>query len=457
MEYKGPSVEAINQYQGKDGNYSNRQDNLFKLFPFTTHKQCPDVFPGSFMKIASGLDIKEELSSDNLYSEVIALIEGSLYGDGKDVTIEVLHEIIVSSETSNSNNLRIALSSKTTNSSNKTATYLVSMVDDRNKLRSIARSAIRNSDQDANVVERVIYKVVPIEESKVSEEKYYFRINNALSGVFSGDLNFVLSDPKLTELYLKPLLHFYFFMTVAQNSLTVNKKTRGNRDELEELYFALDWEKTNQTRACYKSGFKKLESALEEMFVHAGVLEILNTVDDGNSVQPIDYIGIRDLIEADPDAEEEIATLQIQAYKYETELFADSSLEETPVTSAIDEIGYLFDSVKTILFNTTRNKPRCDYSNSFRLFCQSDLCFEKRRGRSGTLLNITDKTLLLLTILSIGSNENISLTDLFKEFKRRGVSLDESSKEQVAAYFEKRSMLDKKSDSGETQYVKRVL
>lgn len=463
MGYKGPSAEAISRYQGKDRNYSNKQDNYFNLFPFTTHKQCPEVYPGCFIKVASGCDIQEKQTPENLYSEVVALIEDDLYEDSKDATLEILQEITAVSGSSKTSNLRIALSAEGSNNANKMASYLVSMAGDRKALRDIAKHAVKRSDDDANVVERLIYAVVPILDNEEADEKQYFRVSEALSTVFLKDLEFILSDSRLIEMYLSPLLDFYFFMMIAQNSLLVSRKMSGKRSDLEELYFALDWEKTNQTRACYKHGFKKLERSLEEMFVHAGVLEILNTVDDQDSNTQIDYIGIRELIENAPATEESIArnirnaTVEIRSYKYDPDLFSDTPLDDVPVLSVEKEIDYLFDTIKSILFKTTRNKPRCDYSNSFRLFCQSGLCFEKRRGRSGTLLNITDSTLLLLTTLAIGEHPNISLTDLFKQFRIRGVLLDEPSKELVAAYFEKRSMLDKKSDSGETQYVKRVL
>lgn len=463
MDYFGPSADAVNAYQGKDGNYLNKQDNLFKLFPFTTHKQCPEVNSGSFMKVASGCTIAEEQTPSSLFDSVVALIEGDLYGDSEDVTLEVLREIIAVSGAANSNNLRIALSSDSSNNADKIALYLSSMVGDSEQLKRITRDALNRTNDDANVVERLVYRVVPIIESDGGEAKRYFRVSEALSAVFLEDLSFILADPRLTEIHLSQLLSFYFFMTVSQNSLIANKRMSGSRDELEVLYFALEWEKTNQSRACYKQGFKSLESALEEMFVHAGVLELLNTVGESNTIDPIDYITLREIVDASPERELKIAenirevNKLIRSYKYDTNLFDELPIGENPASSVKEEVDGLYGTVKSILFNTARNKPRGDYSNSFRLFSQSDMCFEKRRGRSGTLLNITDSALLLLTTLAIGEKDSISLTDLFKQFRRRGVSMDEPSREQVAAYFEKRSMLDKKSDSGETQYVKRVL
>ena len=463
MNYLGPSVDAVNAYQGKDGNYSNKQDNLIKLFPFTTHKQCPDVHPGCFIKAASGCDIKEAQTPSSLYEGIVELISSDLYGDSEDVTLEVLREITAVSGSANSNNRRIALSAESSSNASKTALYLSSMVADSNELRRISREALGRTNSDANVVERLVYEVVPIIENKKEDAKNYFRVSEVLSETFLRDLTFVLSDPRLIEMYLSQLLDFYFFMTIAQNSLVVNKRMKGSRSNLEPLYFALDWEKTNQSRACYKQGFKSLESALEEMFVHAGVLEILNTVDPAAEIDQVDYISLREIVEMHPENEAVIASNiravneQIRMYGYKEDLFSEMPLGTEAASSVKEEVDALYATIKAILFNTARNKPRGDYSNSFRLFAQSGMRFEKHRGRSGTLLNITDSTLLLLTTLAIGDSESISLTDLFKQFKQRGVLLDEPSREQVALYFEKRSMLDKKSDSGETQYVKRVL
>ena len=49
------------------------------------------------------------------------------------------------------------------------------------------------------------------------------------------------------------------------------------------------------------------------------------------------------------------------------------------------------------------------------------------------------------------------LNDVFKEFEHRGIFLDDLSKEQVADYYERLNLIEKKSDSGDAKYVKRIL
>ena len=73
------------------------------------------------------------------------------------------------------------------------------------------------------------------------------------------------------------------------------------------------------------------------------------------------------------------------------------------------------------------------------------------------MLNLTEETLIFLTKLCIKNQEQMRLNDVFDEFERRGVFLDSYSKEQVAGYYEKLNLIEKKSDSGDAKYVKRIL
>lgn len=51
----------------------------------------------------------------------------------------------------------------------------------------------------------------------------------------------------------------------------------------------------------------------------------------------------------------------------------------------------------------------------------------------------------------------IRLPKLFDEFDKRGLIFDRESKKKIVALFEKMNLLEKRSDSGDAQYVKSVL
>lgn len=73
------------------------------------------------------------------------------------------------------------------------------------------------------------------------------------------------------------------------------------------------------------------------------------------------------------------------------------------------------------------------------------------------MLNLTERDVIFLTKLSLKNEEKIRLNDLYKEYEYRGIHLDNASKEFLQEFFTKLNLIDKKSDSGDAQYVKRIL
>lgn len=88
-------------------------------------------------------------------------------------------------------------------------------------------------------------------------------------------------------------------------------------------------------------------------------------------------------------------------------------------------------------------------------FCKSR--WVKNRKKSGLVLNLTERDVIFLTKICLRAEEKIRLNDLFKEYEKRGIYLDGTSKEYLQEFFTKLNLIDKKSDSGDAQYVKRIL
>ena len=64
--------------------------------------------------------------------------------------------------------------------------------------------------------------------------------------------------------------------------------------------------------------------------------------------------------------------------------------------------------------------------------------------------------LLVITTLCV-KDEKLKLKQLFNEYEKRGIYFDRYSKEEVVNFLTKLNLIDKKSDSGDAQYVKPVL
>lgn len=133
---------------------------------------------------------------------------------------------------------------------------------------------------------------------------------------------------------------------------------------------------------------------------------------------------------------------------------AELSRHQSPDGETAAEINFLFNSIRIQFENTLRNRPYSSYAQKFEVYCRKYL---KRRGRSGMMLNISEETLIFLTKICIKDQEKMRLNDVFAEFEARGVFLDTHSKSEVMRYYEKLNLIEKKSDSGDAQYVKRIL
>ena len=64
--------------------------------------------------------------------------------------------------------------------------------------------------------------------------------------------------------------------------------------------------------------------------------------------------------------------------------------------------------------------------------------------------------LVAITALCI-RKDKIKRNDLFKEYEKRGLFFDKKSRLEVDKILTKLDLIDKKSDSGDAQYVKRIL
>ena len=74
----------------------------------------------------------------------------------------------------------------------------------------------------------------------------------------------------------------------------------------------------------------------------------------------------------------------------------------------------------------------------------------------GLVLNISQEFLLLITALVV-KDDKMRINDLFKEYEKRGLFFDQESKKEIVNRLDNLTYIDKKSDSGDAQYVKSIL
>lgn len=340
----------------------------------------------------------------------------------------------------------------------KLADYLVDVLGDIDILKKYMTLAFEKADAQSNALEKFATSKLETKPLSRKTKNEYQRITNALQQKFEADFQYILGARNRTRDYLIPLLEFYYFTYTAQAALQLNRFLDGERNRCIPLYFCLEWEKTSQNRRCYNAGWSILEEAVKRIFAHAIALEIINQTEEGT--EPIDYIKLQELISCTPGEDHRIAEqIKILTDCYRKAIsdcpeMTELSRKDSPDSETAAEIRFLFESIRLQFENTKRNRPYSSYAEKFGKYSRK---FLKWRGRSGMMLNLSEETLIFLTKICIKSQEKMRLNDVFFEFEARGVFLDNHSKIEIMHYYEKLNLIEKKSDSGDAQYVKRIL
>ena len=436
----------------------------FNLFPYNTSNSDPITELSPLIgKYLGGIDGEEPipLSADVLI-EKLKRDENlaPLKPDAEEIFEQVVRHMFFDKDGKiRPINLRMLAQISCTDSNEcKLADYLVDVLGDREILKKSISEASAKVDAQSNALERFVATKLEFKPIKHKSGPVYYRITNSLKSHFERDFTYILGARNRTRDYLVPLIEFYYFTYTAQAILQLNRFLDGCREECIPIYFCLEWEKTSQSRPCFQEGWNMLQVAISKIFAHSVVLEILNQTVGEN--EPVDYIKISELINCIPGEDhriaEEIKTLT-DCYRQavaDCREMGELTRRESLDGETAAEIKFLFDSVR-VQFENMRSGPYNKYANKFIKYC--DKKYLKPRGRSGKMLNISEETLIFLTKICIKDKEKMRLNDVFSEFESRGVFLDNHSKNEVMHYYEKLNLIEKKSDSGDAQYVKRIL
>lgn len=444
-----------------NGKFVHKTGNRFKLFPFVTQPNSVPVedlsqLIGTFLcrierKKPVGITVEDlvknlksetdiEIGQDAIFYETVKQLFFDTNEQLRPFNLQMLSHVPhkeVSEE--------------------KVAEFLVDVLGDKATLKSMVENAKAKELASSNVFERLVLKYLRSENDNKADDAFYFRVVYSLTSPFEDDFRYVLENQNRVREYLVSLLEFYFFSYTAQTCLQLDRFMEGERNQNIPLYFCLDWEKTSQSRQCFTDGWQRLQYSVEKMFAHVVTLEILNHTESNSQV--VDYIALKELLNQDSTKENKVAEKIYELTKLYRQSITDCSEmqelikddDEDPVSASLK---FLFDSIKSQFENTSRVRAYNSYANKFECFCHK---FLKSRGRSGLMLSLSEETLIFLTKISIKDNEQMRLKDVFNEFEKRGVFLDDISKEQVADYYEKLNLIEKKSDSGDAKYVKRIL
>lgn len=441
---------------------THRPDNQFKLFPYKASgkAQAPIVLDlEDVVSVFFRLSLNKKTKPIKC-EELCEILLKELEISKEDVPLftDMIQKMFFKDGNFIANN--IVLYPYQTTTSNKSSENLARFLFSVFGINKSDCSKIENAKDKLrfSVLENMIINAI---ESKNEDESDflipYYQVKNNLQEKFKSDFYYMLETGMTSLEDLSNLFSIYYFFYVSQTCIILDHFCTGERDVDVPFYYALDWEKVSKNRMCCNEGWDKLQESINHMFSHAITLEILNQTEVD---EMYDYISISQMISENPSLDDYIAEQVRNAEKLYCSYVGDykgfNSIAEKPGKNKTEEaIIHLYRCVEAQFIGTERKRANQFYNEKFSEFCKNR--WVKNRKKSGLVLNLTERDVIFLTKLCLKNDDKMRLNDLYKEYEKRGIYLDNTSKGYLQDFFTKLNLIDKKSDSGDAQYVKRIL
>jgi DNA phosphorothioation-dependent restriction protein DptG len=202
------------------------------------------------------------------------------------------------------------------------------------------------------------------------------------------------------------------------------------------------------------------------MWSHAQFIEMINHIPIANIKRPYSFIDVSEWVSnaGKNDYKAAFMNLQLLIESYQENVndvpwkeFYMKCGQDESVNSGdklLAKMRFFWEMVHFQFMNSSRKSAAERYRNGLAKFAHDNFC--KQRGPLGYTLSLNREQLLFLSRLCIGREPRLRLVALWKEFERRGVKFDFDSKQKIVVLFEKLNLLEKKSDSGDAQYVRAI-
>lgn len=274
---------------------------------------------------------------------------------------------------------------------------------------------------------------------------------------FEKDFQWILQQEETVKVkYIHLLLHFYVCYALMQTIAIVSSKDKAYSPV--PFYYILSTEKVSTNHDAVTKGWSHqiTKNTLDKLFGKMQALDILNTVLGRN-------VGIygdiyEKLNETEFEENRELCNKLLNMYqddKHET--FERRKSESGSLDRInIDVQSYEEFVAKMELLCTGLQSPSYISRMRKKVIDVMSVRFLQNRKRSGLVLSIDNEMLTFLIALFTKSKKT-KLEDMYKFFNAYGIFFNRSSRLAIEDYLLKLNLLDRKSDSGEAQYVTVIL
>ena len=326
-----------------------------------------------------------------------------------------------------------------------------------------------DSYENTHLLDKLVINSIPeLEKRQATKTRHnYIVVNHEIRELFKQDLHMLQENRQDLLNSINHLIKHYYYYYVSSLAIKLNSFFE-EKDDI-SLFFTLDNEQFSSTRKAYLKGWKFLEPKINNLFVHSICLDFLHHIKCFKDCK--DYLDIKARFLELSEVEQ---TQVINDVNWISQTYITSGLELKDKSwndfeSYLEnrslycgakslferEVIRLWYAIEFQFIYSDRKRWRSYYAAWFNEFCKINIL--KYRGRNGYSLNMESDNLLFLIKLSIGQKNKIRLKDLWEELAKRGVLFDNTSKKAVVSFLERINLIEKKSDSGDAQYVKAIL
>lgn len=457
INYKIDLKEIEDAFKFTENGLTHKHCSKYKLLPFVANdKTLVSEFSGvvgAFSRMISNKELKGEFNVDELIEEVAEQI-GEYEGTAsKEVFKDIIRTMFIDGDNLVDFDIKTINYISANLSEEKIAKFLFSTLFDKSLNDEVSKYYGREVD---NVLYRLVLKSLPeLKDKKFSIGEYNCYLP-FVRDLFIKDFKFILSNEELYKNSLKRLLEYYYMFYVSQLVMKLKNFEKADVTTPDKLYYTLSWESTSKNRTAYQFGWEKIKGSVNSLFSHAITLELLNY---HNLDKQLGYIELADIFSKSDKCHVENEVLSVfDTYTNQIKYVVWDDFKEIPRETEVNGFKYvykLFDAIEYQFIKSSRTRAYDAYKNWFVRFVYDN--FAKRRGQLGYNLNMTEDDIILMTKICIGDKGRVKLSKLFDEFELRGLFFDRDSQTKIIQLYEKLNLLEKKSDSGDAQYVRSVL
>ncbi|MBE6054299.1 MAG: DNA phosphorothioation-dependent restriction protein DptG [Clostridium sartagoforme] len=457
INYKLDLEEISTAFKFTEKGLTHKQGGRYKLLPYAANeKTLVSEFSGvvgAFSRMISNKELKGEFNADKLIDEIadqIGEYEGS---SSKEVFKDIVRTMFIDGNNLVDFDIKTINYISATSADEKIAKFLFSTLFDESLSEKVSNQYDRETD---NVLYKLVLKALPeLKDKEFSGDEYNCYLP-FVRELFIKDLKFILSNDELYKSSLKRFLEYYYMFYVSQLAMKLKKFEKADVTTPDKLYYTLSWESTSKNRTAYQLGWENIKESVNSLFSHAITLELLNY---HNIDSQLGYIELADIFSKSNKFHVENEVLAVfDAYTNQIKDKPWSDFKEIVRETEVNGFKYvykLFDAIEYQFVKSSRTRAYEAYKNWFVRFVYDN--FAKRRGQLGYNLNMTEDDIILITKICINDKGRMKLNKLFEEFELRGIFFDRDSKTKIVLLYEKLNLLEKKSDSGDAQYVRSVL